>query len=127
LLELPLHGPVHEFDQGACQLAARRACSHHHHRLQEAAAHRIGRLLRLFQGHQQSPPDLIGMLEDLHRRRHGPPLLPAEVGAAGAGGQQEMVVAIALVVEHHLPGLWIDVHHLPQQDLDVGGLAHHLP
>ena len=38
-----------------------------------------------------------------------------------------MVVAVALLVEHHLLGLRINVHHLPKQDLDVGGLAHHLP
>ena len=37
-----------------------------------------------------------------------------------------MVVAVAVVVEHHLLGLGIDIHHLAQQDLDIGGMAHHL-
>ena len=34
-----------------------------------------------------------------------------------------MVVGEAAVVEHHLLGRGVDLFHLPQQDLDVGGFA----
>ena len=94
--------------------------------MQETAADRILALFRLFQGHQDAPPDLIGVLEDFHRRRQFAPVFVAEIAAARATGQDQVVVAVAVVIEHHFLGFWIDIHHLAQQDLDIGGLAHHL-
>jgi len=83
-------------------------------------------LLGFFKGQQQPPTDLIGMFEDLHRWGQRAPLLPAEIGAPRAGGQDELAVAEVLAVEHHLAGLRITIDHLHKQDLDVGGIAHHL-
>ena len=48
----------------------------------------------------------------------------AEVGAARAGGQDQVVVAIAPVIEDHFIGVRVKIHHFPKQDLDVGGLAY---
>ena len=67
-----------------------------------------------------------GVLEGLHRRCEGPPLVVTEVAAAGTGRQDQMVVAVAAVVEDHLPGLGVEVVDLAEQDLHIGGLAHHL-
>ena len=66
------------------------------------------------------------MLEDLHRGGQRTPFLPAEIGAARSGGQDELVIAVVLAVEHHLAGLGIDIDHLSQQDLNIGRIAHHL-
>jgi hypothetical protein len=47
----------------------------------------------------------------------------AEVAAAGAGGQDQVVVGITPIVEDHLLGRGVDLLHFPQQDLEVGSLA----
>ena len=51
----------------------------------------------------------------------------AEVAAGRSCGQNEMVVAVAAVVEDHLLVLGIDVIHFPHQDLDVFGFPQHHP
>ena len=50
----------------------------------------------------------------------------AEIAAARPCRQDQVVVAVAAVVEHHLLVGGVDVVHLSQQDLQVRGLPHHL-
>ena len=127
LLEIAAHGPLHQLDQRAGQLTAGGSGADHHRALQKATPLGIAGLLRFLQGHQQPAADFIGVLENFHRGRQRSPFLPTEVAAAGTARQEQLVVAIALLVEDDLAGLRIDVHHLTQKDLHIGRLAHHLP
>ncbi len=92
-----------------------------------AAQLHIGGLLRLFECDQQPAADFIGVLQDLHPWCQRPPLLRAAVAAERATGQDQPVVADVLVVEHDRARLQVDVADFLQQDLHVGGPAHHLP
>ena len=83
-------------------------------------------MLRLFHGHQQTPTDLLGVLQDLHRRRKGAPIVVAKKGAAGSGGQHQMVVAVGLSVEDDLFPFGMDVRHFAEQDLHIALLANQL-
>ena len=114
---------AHQLVEGTGQLAARGTTAHDHHRLQKTATIAIRGLLRLLQGREHPSPDLIGMLEDFHRRRQFTPLLVTEVSAAGAGGQDQAVVTQATIVEHHLPVLGIEIDHLTKQHLHIGRLG----
>ena len=82
LLELVGHRMAHQIGQGPGQLAAGGAAADHQHGLQQLATLGVRGLLGLFERHQHPPADLVGVLDDLHRRRLGPPLLMAEVAAA---------------------------------------------
>jgi len=95
--------------------------------LQEGPPGRIGGLLGFFEGQQHAPADFISMLENLHRRRHVAPVVVAEVAAAGAGRQDQVVVGQLAVVERDPPRFAVDLFYLPQQHLHVRGLAHQLP
>ena len=127
LAEVAAEALLGEIAERAGQLAARGAAADHHHRLQEAAALTVRRLLGLLDRRQQAAADLIGVLEDLHRRRLGAPVLMAEVTAARSGGQDQVVVAIAPVVEHQLAVGGIEIDDLAQQHLHIGGLLQQPP
>ena len=51
----------------------------------------------------------------------------AEIATPGSGGQDQVVVAVATLVEHDLPSCGIDLLHFAQQHLHIWCLAHHLP
>ena len=127
LAEIAAGSLVHQLVEGSGQLTAGGTSADHQHGLQEAPALRIRCLLRLLQSRKHPSADLIGVLKDLHRRRQWTPLLMAEIGAAGTGGQDQAVVTQAAVVEDHLPGVGIKIDHLPEQHLHIGRLGQHQP
>ena len=104
----------HQLHQGAGEFATRRSATHDDDRLQKGPPRRIGGLLGLLKGQQHPPADLIGVLENLHRWRCFAPFVVAEVTAAGAGRQDQVVVGQLPVVEHDLLRLGVDLFHFTQ-------------
>jgi hypothetical protein len=79
----------------------------------------VVRLLGLLESVQDPAPDVEGVVERLEARREGLPLVVAEVGVAGAGGDDQVVERqLALVEDHRLP-LEVDVDDLGHHDPDV--------
>ena len=118
--------PTHQLRDRSSHLAATGAGSNNHYGLEKLTCAWIRCLLRLFHGHQQAPTDLFGVLQDLHRRRKGAPIVVAKKGAAGSGGQHQMVVAVGLSVEDDLFPFGMDVRHFAEQDLHIALLANQL-
>ena len=101
----------HQLHQGAGEFATRRSATHDNDRLQKGPPRRIGGLFGLLKGQQHPPADLIGVLENLHRWCGFAPFVVAEVTAAGAGRQDQVVVGQLPVVEHDLLRLGVDLFH----------------
>ena len=51
----------------------------------------------------------------------------AEIATPRSGGQDQVVVAVATLVEHDLLSRGIDLLHFAQEHLHIWCLAHHLP
>ncbi len=104
---------------------------------QRLAAHRVGLALRLLESQQHPFPDSDGVLEALESGSQPLPLVVAEVGVLGAGGDDQIVVGgVRSVGEHHPPpyrvdgldytqqhlGVWLTPQHRPDGSGDVAGV-----
>ena len=127
LLEVALDRVPHQVDQGTGQFTAGGASADHRNALQQLSALGIRGLLGLLECREHPPPDLVGVLENFHRRCHGPPLLVAEEAAARARRQDQVVVGITPFVEDDFLVVDIDLVNFAQQHLHVGCVADHLP
>ena len=93
------------FDDRAGHLHARGAAADEHEGEEALAFRRIGCPLGLLVRHQHPRPYPQRVVERLERRRVRRPVVVAEVGAAGAGGDDQVVVRQRVaVVEVHAPG-----------------------
>ena len=118
--EVPAQRVPPDLGDGARHLDAGRAAADDDEGQVGMAADRVGFPLRVLEGEQHPAADLERVLQALEPRRERLPFIVAEVGVAGAGGDDEIVVAgSGAVGEAHRAGVDVDIAHLGEEHLGV--------
>ena len=126
-----LEGVVGEFGDLAGHLHAGRSGADDDEGQQFRPALRVAGTLGLLEGSQDASAQLQGVVDGLHTGRPLGEIVVAEVGLAGAGGDDQGVVRrpVGVTQQHRVDGpvLQVDMSHLTQQHLAVLVLAQDHP
>jgi hypothetical protein len=109
-----------ELDDGARHLDPGRSGADDHEGEQPPPLGRVVGHLGALEREQHALADLGGVRDLLQSRGHALPLVAAEVGVPGAGGEDEVVVSHAPVVEDHLARSRVDAADLAHLHRHVG-------
>lgn len=124
MAEFVLERVAGDLGQRAGQLDAGRAAADHGKTQPGCACGQVGLGFGALEGEQQLAPQHQRVVQRLQAGRMLGPVIVAEVGMGGAGGQQQHVVAErAAVGEHHLTAGRCDFGDVAEQHFDIALLA----
>lgn len=126
--ELVLECVAGDFGQSAGQFDAGGPAADHCKAQPGGACGRVGFGFCAFEGQQQLAPQHQCVVQRFQARGVFGPLVVAEIGMGGAGGQQQHVVAErAAIGQHHLAAAWCDIGDIAEQYFDIALLAQDVP
>ena len=101
------------------QLDPRRTAADHHERQVGPTLRRVVHPLGDLEGREDPAADLQGVLDALEARREPFPIVVAEIGMPGAGGDNQGIVGDLPLIEQDATPLEVDRPGLGHQDADV--------
>lgn len=122
--EVPPERTARDVGEHAGELHPGWPTAHDHERLPRLPRSEVIALLRLLEGEEKAVADLERIIDGLEPRRHGLPLIVAEVGVARAWREDEKVVwGLALVIRDHHAAHRVYTRHIGEQHRGVPVVA----